>query len=167
VTTLHWLWCSSVTNPSHRACCPRCPSFFYSSYFLFTTTTLPFIKLNPTADTYHRSHIFDVLWFRIHNAQQTTKNLQHALWLKVLLRPLARPQLKSVYLHLPLTQHTLTTLYATFPTPRPEYSYQFIPNQQWATDKLVRPNERRKPTDNRDKGGPWWARLRQRAVTRL
>lgn len=52
-------------------------------------------------------------------------------------------------------------------TPRPEYSYQFIPNQQWATGKLVRPNERHKPTDNRDKGGPWWARLRQRAVTRL
>lgn len=78
---------------------------------------LPFIKLNPTADTYHRSRIFDVLWFRIHSAQQTTKNLQQALWLKVLLRPLAHPQLKSVDLHLPLTQHTLTTLYATFPPP--------------------------------------------------
>ena len=45
-------------------------------------------------------------------------------------------------------------------TPRPEYSYQFIPNQQWATGKLARPNEQRKPTDNTDKGGPWWARLR-------
>lgn len=40
-------------------------------------------------------------------------------------------------------------------TPRPEYSYQFIPNQQWATGKLVRQNERRKPTDNTDKGVPW------------
>ena len=46
-------------------------------------------------------------------------------------------------------------------TPRPEYSYQFIPNQQWATGRLVRPNEQRKTTDNTDKGGPWWARLRQ------
>jgi len=45
-------------------------------------------------------------------------------------------------------------------TPRPEYSYQFIPNQQWAKGKLARPNERRKPTDNTEKGGPWWARLR-------